>query len=104
MQPSDFKPETPADTYRLRTLLEGMALPKDKVTGPMMVQYGTEDMLVNEPWTRSALTRACALGSYIDIEKRVGEGHGDLDSARAFPWLKARLTGQQSLNSCPGGT
>jgi hypothetical protein len=101
MQESDLKPETPADTARLRDLLEGMALPKDPITGPMLVVYGTADTLVDYRWTEQALYRACAQGDTIEIEKRIGQGHSDLESAQGLPWIKDRMDGQAPINSCP---
>jgi pimeloyl-ACP methyl ester carboxylesterase len=101
---SDLKPETPADRDRLRDMLAQMALPLSKLTTPLMVVYGTEDTLVNLPWFEQALSRACAQGDHIQIEKSIGQGHSDLDSTYGLPWLRDRLTGQAIPNSCPGGT
>ncbi len=102
MTNADLKPATPADTARLRDLLEDTALPQNPTTGPMMVVYGTEDELVDAPWTERALQRACAQGDHIQIDKRIGQGHGDLDSAFGLPWIMDRFAGQSTPNLCSG--
>jgi pimeloyl-ACP methyl ester carboxylesterase len=102
MQNSDLRPETPADRDRLRELLAQMALPQNKLTTPMMVVYGTQDTLVDLPWFEQAVSRACAQGDRIQIEKSIGQGHSDLDSTYGLPWLRDRLTGQSISDSCTG--
>ena len=102
MTNADLRPETPADRDRLRDLLAQMALPQNKLTTPMMVVYGTEDTLVDLPWFEQAVSRACAQGDHIQIEKSIGQGHSDLDSTYGLPWLRDRLTGQDIPNSCTG--
>jgi pimeloyl-ACP methyl ester carboxylesterase len=97
---SDLKPETPADRDRLRDLLQGMAVPQHKLTTPLMVVYGTQDTLVDLPWFEQAVSKACAQGDHIQLEKSIGQGHSDLDSPFGLPWLRDRLTGQTIPNSC----
>lgn len=104
MQNSDLKPRTPEDTDRLRDLLGRMALPKNKTMGPMRVVYGTEDTLVDEAWTEDALARLCDLGADVEIDKRIGQGHGDLDSAFGLPWMRDVINGQKVVSSCPGAS
>ncbi|WP_188490039.1 alpha/beta fold hydrolase [Williamsia phyllosphaerae] len=101
---ADLKPDTPADTTRLRDLLEALAVPKNKITGPMLLMYGTKDTLVDYRWTDAAVKRACAQGDVIDIDKRMGQGHSDLESARGLPWIKDRIDGHTADNTCPGRT
>ncbi|MFD0926981.1 alpha/beta hydrolase family protein [Williamsia deligens] len=101
---ADLKPDTPADTDRLRALLEQLAVPKNPVTSPMLVMFGTKDELVNWQWTEKAVDQACRIGGTIEIDKRMGEGHGDLESSRGLPWLKDRIAGQAADNSCPART
>ncbi len=101
MKNSDLKPATPADRDRLRSWLEEMALPLNGTKTPMAVVYGTQDTLVNEAWYEKALRRACDMGSVIEIEKKIGQGHSDLDSAFGLPWLLARIDGASvPVNSC----
>lgn len=100
MTNADLKPETPVDRDRLRDLLAQMALPQNKLTTPMMVVYGTQDTLVDLPWFEQAVSRACAQGDRIQIEKSIGQGHSDLDSSYGLPWLRDRLTGQEIPDSC----
>ena len=49
-----LRPATEAAADRLRDLLTGMGLPQHQTTGPVLVQYGTEDPLVNYQWTQNA--------------------------------------------------
>ncbi|GAA1891274.1 lipase family protein [Williamsia serinedens] len=101
---ADLKPDTQADTDRLRTLLEQWAVPKNPVTGPMLLMFGTKDELVDWQWTQAAADKACRIGGFIEIDKRMGEGHGDLESDRGLPWLKDRIAGQTANNTCPPRT
>lgn len=100
MRESDLRPATPAAADRLRRLLAEMALPQHTSTGPILVQFGTEDPLVNDEWTREALSEACERGAFIEYEERVGEGHADVDSSRSLPWIKARFDGERAINMC----
>lgn len=102
MQASDLRPATPEATARLRELLRQMALPQHPASGPLLVQFGTVDPLVNDDWTKKAIGNACAQGDVVDFEERVGEGHADLDSSRSLPWVKARFDGQRPFNACAG--
>lgn len=100
LQPSDLRPVSQEATDRLRGWLSDMALPKQKSTAPLLVMYGSEDDLILEPWTEKALQRACDSGDVIEYELHRGEGHGNLDSSRSLPWVKARFDGQRVVNTC----
>lgn len=102
MRPSDLRPATEAAANRLRDLLTGMGLPQHQTTGPVLVQYGTEDPLVNYQWTQNALAAACENGSFIEFEERIGEAHADIDSGRVLPWIKARFAGERPVSTCGG--
>ncbi|MEU0495624.1 alpha/beta fold hydrolase [Mycobacterium sp. NPDC006124] len=104
MLASDLKPATQADTDRLRALLAAYALPQNRPTGPMRVVYGTEDTLVDAAWTEGALKKVCELGADVEIDKRIGQGHGDLDSAFGLPWMRDVLGGQTVVSSCLGSS
>lgn len=101
---SDLKPATVADRDRLRDMLAQIATPqdKDKLTSPLLIVYGTEDTLVDLSWFERAISRACARGDKIQLEKSIGQGHSDLDSTYGLSWLRDRLTGQGIPNSCTG--
>ncbi|WP_299570622.1 alpha/beta fold hydrolase [uncultured Williamsia sp.] len=101
---ADLKPDTQADTDRLRALLEQWALPKNPLDAPMLLMFGTKDELVDWQWTQAAADKACRIGGAIEIDKRMGEGHGDLQSDRGLPWLKDRIAGQAANNTCPPRT
>jgi dienelactone hydrolase len=100
LQASDLRPANQEATDRLRGWLSDMALPKQKASTPLLVMYGSEDDLILEPWTRRALERACASGDVVEYELHAGEGHGDLDSSRSVPWVKARFDGQRVADTC----
>lgn len=99
---ADLKPATLADRDRLRDMLAEIATPQGKLTSPLMVVYGTQDTLVDEAWFDRAISRACARGDQIQLEKSIGQGHSDLDSTYGLSWLRDRLTGQAIPNSCTG--
>jgi pimeloyl-ACP methyl ester carboxylesterase len=99
---SDLKPATIADRDRLRDMLAQIATPQGKLSSPLLVVYGTEDTLVDEAWFERAISRACARGDQIQLEKSIGQGHSDLDSTYGLSWLRDRLTGQAIPNSCTG--
>jgi pimeloyl-ACP methyl ester carboxylesterase len=99
---SDLKPATLADRDRLRDMLAQMATPQGKLSSPLLVVYGTQDTLVDLPWFERAISRACARGDQVQLEKSIGQGHSDLDSTYGLSWLRDRLTGQKIPNSCPG--
>jgi pimeloyl-ACP methyl ester carboxylesterase len=100
MKNEDLKPATPEDRERLRQMLAQMAVPRNRLTTPLMVVYGTEDTLVDLAGFERPLSRACAQGDHIQIEKKIGQGHSDLDSAFGLPWLQDRLNGLPVPNSC----
>jgi pimeloyl-ACP methyl ester carboxylesterase len=100
LQPSDLRPVSAEATDRLRGYLADMALPQQKSTSPLLVMYGSEDDLILESWTAKALERACDGGDVIEYELHRGEGHGNLDSSRSVPWVKARFAGQRAVNTC----
>jgi hypothetical protein len=83
-------------------MLAEIATPQGKLTSPLMVVYGTQDTLVDEAWFERAISRACARGDQIQLEKSIGQGHSDLNSTYGLSWLRDRLTGQAIPNSCTG--
>jgi len=99
---ADLKPATLADRDQLRDMLAQMATPQGKLTSPLLVVYGTEDTLVDLQWFERAISRACARGDQVQLEKSIGQGHSDLDSTYGLSWLRDRLTGQTIPNSCTG--
>lgn len=100
LKASDLRPANQEATDRLRGWLSDMALPKQKSNSPLLVMYGSEDDLILEPWTEKALNRACESGDVVEYELHRGEGHGNLDSSRSVPWVKARFAGQRVVNTC----
>lgn len=100
LQPADLRPVSDEATARLRGYLAAMALPQQRSTSPLLVMYGSEDDLILQSWTERALDRACDAGDVVEYELHRGEGHGDLDSSRSVPWVKARFDGQRVVDTC----
>lgn len=100
LEASDLRPVSQEATDRLRGWLTDMALPQQMSNSPLLVMYGSEDDLILEAWTEKALARACESGTVVEYELHSGEGHGDLDSSRSLPWVKARFAGQRAEDTC----
>lgn len=100
LKASDLRPVSQEATDRLRGWLADMALPQQTSNSPLLVMYGSEDDLILQAWTEKALARACESGAVVEYELHSGEGHGDLDSSRSLPWVKARFAGQRVVDTC----
>ncbi|KZF09506.1 MAG: lipase family protein [Rhodococcus sp. (in: high G+C Gram-positive bacteria)] len=100
LEASDLRPVSQEATDRLRGWLTDMALPQQTSNSPLLVMYGSEDDLILQAWTEKALARACESGTVVEYELHSGEGHGDLDSSRSLPWVKARFAGQRVVDTC----
>jgi Secretory lipase len=97
----DFSPSTPAAADRLRTLLEGWALPQRPLSAPLYVEYGANDTFIDPQWTTDAVLRACALGGTVEWHEDPESGHSDVDWADAVAWLNDRFQGKRATNGCP---
>jgi pimeloyl-ACP methyl ester carboxylesterase len=94
MTNADLKPKTYEDVVWLREQLAARAVPSSqRIDTPLVVAYGTQDGLVNQAWFETAISRACAAGSNLEIKKDPGKGHADLDQAFVMGWLNDRLSG-----------
>lgn len=94
MTNADLKPRTYEDAVWLRDQLAARAVPSaQRIDTPMVVAYGTQDGLVQQGWFEKALTRACDMGSNLQIIKSPGKGHADLDFGFVLGWLNDRLWG-----------
>ena len=98
--PDDLKPSTPAAEEQMKQWLAELAVPKRKAAAPMLVIYGSDDRLVDQPWIETALQQSCAMGSTIEWILRPGEAHGDIDASMAFPWVRSRFDNQTPINKC----
>lgn len=98
--PDDLKPASPEAEEQMRQYLQDVAVPKNKTAAPMLVIYGSADKLVDQAWIESALKESCGMGSTIEWLLRPGEGHGDIDAAMAFPWVRSRFDDQAPINRC----
>jgi pimeloyl-ACP methyl ester carboxylesterase len=94
MTNADLKPKTYEDVVWLRDQLAARAVPSNRrIDTPLVVAYGTQDGLVNEDWFEKAISRACAMGSNLEIRKEPGKGHANLDQSFVMGWLNDRLSG-----------
>lgn len=98
--PDDLRPSTPEAVARLAGFLRERSLPQRPTTAPMLVIFGGRDELVPEPWTRRALSAACAMGDVIDIQLQPDKGHHDIDVSMTYPWLAERAAGLPAVNNC----
>lgn len=99
--PSELKPATHAATLKLQQLLKQMAVPKRRADAPMLVIYGGQDEFINPAWTRSAIKKACGMGTRIQVDFQPDRTHGTFDGSQAYAWLKDRLAGRPFVDSCP---
>lgn len=96
----DLRPSSPAATDALRAHLARMSVPQQRSTAPMLVIYGGRDTLISPAWTKQALEKACAMGSTVEYYLQPDKGHGDIDAAVAFGWIRQRFDGDAPLNAC----
>ncbi len=101
--PGDLVPADDEAVSQLSQWLGEIGLPQQRTAAPMLVIYGSADTLVDQAWIETAIDKACAMGDTIEWELHPGEGHGDIDAQKAFPWLRARFDGQTAVNKCPTG-
>jgi alpha-beta hydrolase superfamily lysophospholipase len=101
--PEDLVPADDAAERQMTQWLAEMAVPQQRTAAPMIVIYGSRDLLVDQPWVETAIDRACAMGDTIQWVLRPGEGHGDIDASQAFAWVRARFDNQAPINRCPAG-
>ncbi|WP_328354021.1 lipase [Mycobacterium sp. NBC_00419] len=96
----DLRPSTPEATDALRAHLARMSVPQQRSTAPMLVIYGGRDTLISPAWTKQALDKACTMGSTVEYYLQPDKGHGDIDAAVAFGWIRQRFDGDAPLNAC----
>ncbi|MET0452046.1 MAG: lipase family protein [Mycobacterium sp.] len=98
--PDDLKPVDQAAEEEMTGWLKELAVPKQPMAAPMLVLYGSVDQLVDQAWVEQAIAEGCGMGDDIQWLLRVGEGHGDIDAAMAFPWIRERFDNQAPQNRC----
>lgn len=105
--PDEVAPATAQAESELAGLLEQWSLPlatdggdAGRTAAPMLVVQGDNDTLVRWPWTLEAVRQGCARGDVIEWSLHPGEGHGDLDTAQAFAWMRDRFAGVPAADSC----
>jgi hypothetical protein len=105
LQPSDFKPETPEAAAKLRSILQGFALPgPSALSAPMLLFYATDDEFLPPAWIELSLRSACARGEPVEVMKRLGDTNtfNDIVTYDAVAWIQGRFAGQRVANVCVG--
>lgn len=97
---SDFAPATPGATDRLREMLAAMALPRTRLSAPLLVLYGGDDKFNDPAWTASAIRKQCDTGGSVTVSFQPGAGHGTVNTAEIGPYLSDRLNGIPVRDDC----
>lgn len=96
----ELKPATPAATQRMAQLLEALALPQQAAKAPLLVIYAGKDEFIKPEWTRSAIRKACALGTKIQEVFLADKGHIGPSWDMSTQWLNQRLAGEPFQDTC----
>ncbi|MGV9669286.1 lipase family protein [Gordonia sp. NPDC003504] len=102
--PADLRPKDAAAQQRLYDWLDRTGLPL--ATGgahgtPTLIMYGTDDKLIDWPWTARVVKQSCDQGANIQAIKRVGETHSTLNSAQSVAWmLNLANGGRAAMSNC----
>lgn len=94
--PQDLRPRTAAAGQRLYDWLDRTGLPLG--TGnfggkPFFIMYGSDDPLIDWPWTARVIAQSCRQGGHIQAIKRIGETHATLDSSQSVAWMRSLVNG-----------
>lgn len=100
LTPDELKPATPEAVQRLQRLLAAMSLPQQRGEAPMLVIYAGKDTYIDLSWTRTAIEKACRLGTQIQAVFQPDKDHGTPDISVAIEWLGQRLAGQPIQGTC----
>lgn len=98
--PDELKPASPKAAARLKALFAAMSLPKRRGAAPMLVLYAGRDSFIDPPWIRTAIARACAMGTPVEAIFQPDKGHGEVDIAPALEWMGHRLAGDPVRAPC----
>jgi hypothetical protein len=101
LQPGDLGPSSRAAADRLRGLLEGWAIPQQRLSAPLSVVYGGKGSFIDAQWTTDAISRACTLGGTVAWDLQPDKAHGDVDIEPQLAWLADRFAGKAATNECP---
>lgn len=96
----ELKPATPAATQHMAALLKALALPQQAAKAPMLVIYAGKDEFIKPEWTRTAIRKACAMGSKIQEVFLADQGHAGPSWDVSTQWLEQRLAGEPFQDTC----
>ncbi|HEY5758470.1 MAG TPA: family 16 glycoside hydrolase [Steroidobacter sp.] len=96
----ELKPTTPAATERMAELFKAMALPQQAAKAPMLVIYAGKDEFIKPQWTRTAIQKACAMGTKIQEVFLPDKGHAGPSWEMSTQWLNQRLAGEPFQDTC----
>jgi hypothetical protein len=107
LQPSDLKIRDDAATAQMRSALAELAMPQPSQTppaAPILVVFATDDTEISAKSVDRALTRACAQGEPVVINRRVGDTTTSLDWViqSSLDWLQGRFGGERVADICFG--
>ena len=101
LTPDDVKPATRADADALSDSLRRMALPRSRVTAPLLVVSGLDDQVVPPSSIRSAVERACRMGGQIEFIEIKGAGHAAVGpDERVMTWIGNRFARIPAPSDC----
>jgi hypothetical protein len=96
----DFTPVSTAAADRLRALLQSMALPRTRLSAPLLVLYGGVDRFNAPEWIATGIRKACELGGPITISYQPNAGHGNVDTSSIRPFISDRVAGRPARDDC----
>lgn len=99
--PNDLAPATPEAAARMQQLLQKWALPQKRLSAPLSVVYGGEDLYIDPEWTTDAISRACGLGGTVVWQFEPNKGHSDVSISEQLGWIADRFAGKPLANQCP---
>ena len=97
---TEIKPATAEAARQFEERLAKLALPQQQAKAPMLVIYAGKDEFIDPQWTRTAIERACAMGSKIQEVYQPEKDHGGADWSMLPEWLQQRLEGKPFQNTC----
>ncbi|MBB6091687.1 pimeloyl-ACP methyl ester carboxylesterase [Povalibacter uvarum] len=96
----EVKPASVEAAARMRELLSRIALPQQRTQAPLLVIYVGKDEFIETEWTRAAITRACAMGSKIEVVFQADKSHGTFDAGMVPEWMARRLAQEPFKGTC----
>lgn len=98
--PADVKPTDSSDRDAFAKSLRSLALPKAKLSAPMLVMSGTRDPKVFPEWISAAVDRSCRLGGQIALIEVPGAGHDLAPDERVRVWMSNRFIDAPAPTTC----